>query len=83
MDALAETVRAGKVRRVGVSNYGAEQMKRAHGTGSLPTAYRSPQTRWSTATSGRRRRQASGPRSHAHRLQPDSPGPLTSKYWII
>jgi aryl-alcohol dehydrogenase-like predicted oxidoreductase len=30
MDALAETVKAGKVRRVGVSNYGAEQMKRAH-----------------------------------------------------
>lgn len=30
MDALAETVREGKVRRVGVSNYGAEQMKRAH-----------------------------------------------------
>ena len=30
MDALAETVKAGKVRRVGVSNYGVEQMKRAH-----------------------------------------------------
>jgi aryl-alcohol dehydrogenase-like predicted oxidoreductase len=30
MDALAETVNAGKVRRVGVSNYGADQMKRAH-----------------------------------------------------
>jgi aryl-alcohol dehydrogenase-like predicted oxidoreductase len=30
MDALAETVRAGKVRRVGVSNYGAEQMRRAY-----------------------------------------------------
>jgi aryl-alcohol dehydrogenase-like predicted oxidoreductase len=30
MDALAETVRAGKVRRVGVSNYGAEEMRRAH-----------------------------------------------------
>jgi aryl-alcohol dehydrogenase-like predicted oxidoreductase len=30
MDALAETVRAGKVRRVGVSNYGADQMRRAH-----------------------------------------------------
>jgi aryl-alcohol dehydrogenase-like predicted oxidoreductase len=30
MDALAETVKAGKVRRVGVSNYGADQMKRAH-----------------------------------------------------
>jgi len=30
MDTLAETVKAGKVRRVGVSNYGAEQMKRAH-----------------------------------------------------
>jgi aryl-alcohol dehydrogenase-like predicted oxidoreductase len=30
MDALAETVKAGKVRRVGVSNYSAEQMKRAH-----------------------------------------------------
>lgn len=30
MDALAETVRTGKVRRVGVSNYGAEQMRRAH-----------------------------------------------------
>src|SRR5918911_1205250 len=29
MDALAETVKAGKVRRVGVSNYGADQMKRA------------------------------------------------------
>lgn len=30
MDALAETVRQGKVRQVGVSNYGVEQMKRAH-----------------------------------------------------
>jgi aryl-alcohol dehydrogenase-like predicted oxidoreductase len=30
MDALAETVKAGKVRRVGVSNYGAVQMQRAH-----------------------------------------------------
>jgi aryl-alcohol dehydrogenase-like predicted oxidoreductase len=30
MDALAETVKAGKVRRVGVSNYSADQMKRAH-----------------------------------------------------
>src|SRR5918994_5739335 len=30
MDALAETVRAGKVRRVGVSNYSADQMQRAH-----------------------------------------------------
>jgi aryl-alcohol dehydrogenase-like predicted oxidoreductase len=30
MDALAETVKAGKVRRVGVSNYGVEHMKRAH-----------------------------------------------------
>jgi aryl-alcohol dehydrogenase-like predicted oxidoreductase len=30
MDALAETVKAGKVRRVGVSNYGADRMKRAH-----------------------------------------------------
>ncbi len=30
MDTLAETVKAGKVRRVGVSNYGADQMKRAH-----------------------------------------------------
>jgi aryl-alcohol dehydrogenase-like predicted oxidoreductase len=30
MDALAETVKAGKVRRVGVSNYGVENMKRAH-----------------------------------------------------
>ncbi|MCD6054391.1 MAG: putative oxidoreductase (related to aryl-alcohol dehydrogenase), partial [Rubrobacteraceae bacterium] len=30
MDVLAETVKAGKVRRVGVSNYGADQMKRAH-----------------------------------------------------
>jgi aryl-alcohol dehydrogenase-like predicted oxidoreductase len=30
MDALAETVKEGKVRRVGVSNYGADQMKRAH-----------------------------------------------------
>jgi aryl-alcohol dehydrogenase-like predicted oxidoreductase len=30
MDALAETVKAGKVRRVGVSNYGADQMRRAH-----------------------------------------------------
>ena len=30
MDALAETVRTGKVRRVGVSNYGADQMRRAH-----------------------------------------------------
>jgi aryl-alcohol dehydrogenase-like predicted oxidoreductase len=30
MDALAETVKAGKVRRVGISNYSAEQMKRAH-----------------------------------------------------
>jgi aryl-alcohol dehydrogenase-like predicted oxidoreductase len=30
MDALAETVKAGKVRQVGVSNYGADQMKRAH-----------------------------------------------------
>jgi aryl-alcohol dehydrogenase-like predicted oxidoreductase len=29
MDALAETVKAGKVRRVGVSNYGADQMQRA------------------------------------------------------
>src|SRR5918999_5550976 len=30
MDALAEMVEAGKVRRVGVSNYGADQMRRAH-----------------------------------------------------
>jgi len=30
MDALAETIREGKVRRVGVSNYGAEPLKRAH-----------------------------------------------------
>jgi aryl-alcohol dehydrogenase-like predicted oxidoreductase len=30
MDALAEAVKASKVRRVGVSNYGADQMKRAH-----------------------------------------------------
>jgi aryl-alcohol dehydrogenase-like predicted oxidoreductase len=30
MEALAETVKAGKVRRVGVSNYSAEQMRRAH-----------------------------------------------------
>jgi aryl-alcohol dehydrogenase-like predicted oxidoreductase len=30
MDTLAEAVKAGKVRRVGVSNYGADQMKRAH-----------------------------------------------------
>jgi aryl-alcohol dehydrogenase-like predicted oxidoreductase len=30
MDALAETVKAGKVRRVGVSNYGADQMRQAH-----------------------------------------------------
>jgi aryl-alcohol dehydrogenase-like predicted oxidoreductase len=30
MDALAETVKAGKVRRVGVSNYDADQMRRAH-----------------------------------------------------
>jgi aryl-alcohol dehydrogenase-like predicted oxidoreductase len=30
MDALAETVKAGKVRRVGVSNYDADQMQRAH-----------------------------------------------------
>jgi len=30
MDVLAETVKAGKVRRVGVSDYGADQMRRAH-----------------------------------------------------
>jgi aryl-alcohol dehydrogenase-like predicted oxidoreductase len=30
MDVLAETVKAGKVRQVGVSNYSAEQMQRAH-----------------------------------------------------
>jgi aryl-alcohol dehydrogenase-like predicted oxidoreductase len=30
MDALVEAVKAGKVRRVGVSNYGADQMRRAH-----------------------------------------------------
>jgi aryl-alcohol dehydrogenase-like predicted oxidoreductase len=30
MDALAETVKAGKVRRVGVSNYDADQMRQAH-----------------------------------------------------
>src|SRR5918997_177198 len=30
MDALAETVKAGKVRRGGISNYSAEQMQRAH-----------------------------------------------------
>jgi aryl-alcohol dehydrogenase-like predicted oxidoreductase len=30
MDALADTVKAGKVRRVGVSNYGADQMQRAY-----------------------------------------------------
>jgi aryl-alcohol dehydrogenase-like predicted oxidoreductase len=30
MDALSETVKAGKVCRVGVSNYGADQMQRAH-----------------------------------------------------
>ncbi|MGF1472781.1 MAG: aldo/keto reductase [Rubrobacteraceae bacterium] len=31
MDALAEAVKEGKIRHVGVSNYGAEQMRRAHG----------------------------------------------------
>lgn len=30
MDALAEAVKGGKIRHVGVSNYSAEQMKRAH-----------------------------------------------------
>ena len=30
MDALAEAVRSGKVRAVGVSNYGADLMRRAH-----------------------------------------------------
>jgi len=30
MDALAEVVKEGKVRRVGVSNYGADAMKRSH-----------------------------------------------------
>src|ERR687893_2351712 len=30
MDTLAEAVKAGKVRRVGISNYSAEQMQRAH-----------------------------------------------------
>src|SRR5215211_1504243 len=30
MDVLAETVKAGKVRRVSVSDYGADQMRRAH-----------------------------------------------------
>ena len=30
MDTLVETVKAGKVRRVGVSNYSADQMQRAH-----------------------------------------------------
>jgi aryl-alcohol dehydrogenase-like predicted oxidoreductase len=30
MDVLAETVKAGKVRRVGVSNYSADQTRRAH-----------------------------------------------------
>jgi aryl-alcohol dehydrogenase-like predicted oxidoreductase len=30
MDALAEAVRSGKVRAVGVSNYSADQMRRAH-----------------------------------------------------
>jgi aryl-alcohol dehydrogenase-like predicted oxidoreductase len=30
MDALAETVKAGKARRVGVSNYDADQMRQAH-----------------------------------------------------
>jgi aryl-alcohol dehydrogenase-like predicted oxidoreductase len=30
MDALAETVKEGKTRAVGVSNYGADQMRRAH-----------------------------------------------------
>jgi aryl-alcohol dehydrogenase-like predicted oxidoreductase len=30
MDVLAETAKEGKVRRVGVSNYDAEQMRRAH-----------------------------------------------------
>src|ERR671916_2988306 len=30
MDALAETVKTGKVRRVGVSNYSADQMQRGH-----------------------------------------------------
>lgn len=30
MDALAEVVREGKVRRVGISNYGAEATRRAH-----------------------------------------------------
>lgn len=30
MDVLAEAVREGKIRHVGVSNYGVEQMKRAH-----------------------------------------------------
>jgi aryl-alcohol dehydrogenase-like predicted oxidoreductase len=30
MDTLAETVKSGKVRHVGVSNYGADQMLRAH-----------------------------------------------------
>src|SRR5918911_5505130 len=36
MDALAETVKAGKVRRVGVSNYGAEQMRRGPHTPPPP-----------------------------------------------
>jgi aryl-alcohol dehydrogenase-like predicted oxidoreductase len=30
MDALAETVKEGKVRRVGVSNYNVDRMRRAH-----------------------------------------------------
>jgi aryl-alcohol dehydrogenase-like predicted oxidoreductase len=56
MDALAETVKAGKVRRVGVSNYGADQMRQAHDRlASHGVALASNQ--WSTASCSGHRRQ--------------------------
>src|ERR687893_1850799 len=42
MDVLAEMVEAGKVRRVGVSNYGADQMRRAHDRRAPPRGARAP-----------------------------------------
>jgi aryl-alcohol dehydrogenase-like predicted oxidoreductase len=62
MDALAETVKAGKVRRVGVSNYGADQMQRAHER----FAYRSPHS-----GSNRLRRQGRARRDEWSRASSD------------
>ncbi len=75
MDALAETVKAGKVRRVGVSNYGADQMQRAHERlASHGVRLASNQVEYSLlqrATGDKRSaRSEPGSRRDTHRLQP-------------